>query len=237
MDDAREKATREGELKRRRNVSYLVNRLIDSFPDIEKRKSFADMKLAEVASGRSVGSFSFEREDDDERGDDDDDDDTRSGSEGDDSKRSSSPLRREAAEAGATSSTPDTDEEEGGGLRMGVLKKRRQQQQQGSHGSSDNSNSGNSSSSFDSPESPDSPKAAAGQEVKLVGNGTVSERREEDDADPMLLVESAVAHTVVESSSTRPKEKLDPVVEVCSDLEVKIADLGNACWVVSAIGL
>ena len=28
-------------------------------------------------------------------------------------------------------------------------------------------------------------------------------------------------------------EKLDPVVEVCKDLQVKIADLGNACWVVS----
>ena len=26
---------------------------------------------------------------------------------------------------------------------------------------------------------------------------------------------------------------LDPVNEICLDLEVKIADLGNACWVVS----
>ncbi len=31
-------------------------------------------------------------------------------------------------------------------------------------------------------------------------------------------------------------EKLDPVVDVCPKLEVKIADLGNACWVVSTCG-
>ena len=29
------------------------------------------------------------------------------------------------------------------------------------------------------------------------------------------------------------EKKLDPVTEICADLQVKIADLGNACWVVS----
>merc|ERR1739844_879189 len=27
------------------------------------------------------------------------------------------------------------------------------------------------------------------------------------------------------------EKKLDPVTEICADLQVKIADLGNACWV------
>ena len=30
-------------------------------------------------------------------------------------------------------------------------------------------------------------------------------------------------------------KKLDPVTEICADLQVKIADLGNACWVVSVL--
>ncbi len=41
-----------------------------------------------------------------------------------------------------------------------------------------------------------------------------------------------VAAAVTASSSNSNKEKKDPVVEVCPDLQVKIADLGNACWVV-----
>ena len=34
-------------------------------------------------------------------------------------------------------------------------------------------------------------------------------------------------------SSSGEKPKVDPVHEVCPELQVKIADLGNACWVVS----
>ncbi len=35
-------------------------------------------------------------------------------------------------------------------------------------------------------------------------------------------------------SSLTQKPAVDPVTEVCLDLQVKIADLGNACWVVRA---
>ena len=35
------------------------------------------------------------------------------------------------------------------------------------------------------------------------------------------------------ASPQEAKVKLDPVFEIASDLQVKIADLGNACWVVS----
>ena len=36
-------------------------------------------------------------------------------------------------------------------------------------------------------------------------------------------------------SSSMTENKIDPVTEIAPDLQVKIADLGNACWVVSYI--
>ena len=35
------------------------------------------------------------------------------------------------------------------------------------------------------------------------------------------------------ASLAQKKSAVDPVTEVCLDMQVKIADLGNACWVVS----
>ena len=34
--------------------------------------------------------------------------------------------------------------------------------------------------------------------------------------------------------SSTTENKVDPVTEIAPDLQVKIADLGNACWVVSS---
>ena len=43
---------------------------------------------------------------------------------------------------------------------------------------------------------------------------------------------SAAARPPILCSSTT-ENKVDPVTEIAPDLSVKIADLGNACWVVS----
>jgi hypothetical protein len=40
-------------------------------------------------------------------------------------------------------------------------------------------------------------------------------------------------HSSASNSSVGKVSKADPVVDVCPDLQVKIADLGNACWLVS----
>jgi len=61
-------------------------------------------------------------------------------------------------------------------------------------------------------------KSAASPETN--GNGTVANN------DQFLPTsESALSMSKL--------QKRDPVVEVCPDMQVKIADLGNACWVVS----
>ncbi len=160
--------------------------------DIEKRKSFADMKLAVVASG---GSFSFDR-----------DVPPMEGSNG-----------KKTVEAPAEATvTPASDDDEGG-LQMGTPTKQKQD---------------NSSSSFDSPDSPKAPATGVG----AVTNGglRVAAPERAEDSNSLLSVGSEGALSMG-GSSTKQREKLDPVVEVCPDLEVKIADLGNACWVVSSL--
>ena len=49
------------------------------------------------------------------------------------------------------------------------------------------------------------------------------------------LVSPAASLTSGETVGSQDTRKLDPVFEIALDLQVKIADLGNACWVVSSI--
>ena len=139
--------------------------------DIEKRKSFADMKLAEVASGGS--NFDF-----DSKNGSDIESTTKGCNVSQDTKNglSDSPNKSECNGHNnkdvVKPTAAEEEDEEGDGLRM-------------------------TSSAVDEP----------------VEDNNRAEAEDEDEDEE--------------------KPRLDPVHHICPDLEVKIADLGNACWVVS----
>ena len=64
------------------------------------------------------------------------------------------------------------------------------------------------------------------QETIIVGNGN------QDNQDPMASPSQSDNVRPLALSSTVTENKPDPVTEIAPDLQVKIADLGNACWVV-----
>ncbi len=157
-----------------------------------------------LAEVASGGSFSFDR------------DVPQSGEE---DSGGNKPQQDDDAAAGTTAAattTPASDDEEGG-LHMGTPTKQQQ--------------NNNSSSSFDSP---DSPKAAmTGESATTNGGLNVQGAQERGEDSNSLLSAGSEGALSMGGSSTKQREKLDPVVDVCPELEVKIADLGNACWVVS----
>lgn len=75
-----------------------------------------------------------------------------------------------------------------------------------------------------------SPAPCNGKEIagKVGAHETEEAQKNEDNSD--------ISKSADNSPRVVPKEeprRPDPVHEVCPDLQVKIADLGNACWVVS----
>ena len=148
--------------------------------EIAKRKSFAEMKLAEVASG---GSFSF---------------------------AGSIPL------PGDEDIKEEEDSDGGDGDDDGLRMTTKPQQQESS-----------GSSSFDSPDSPKSPAS----DMAANGGAELGTHKLDEEEEEAISLEGALSAR--DGSPRHAKQKLDPIIDVCPDLEVKIADLGNACWVVS----
>jgi len=141
------------------------------FSDIEKRKSFADMRLAEVASG---GCFSIEA----------------------------------AIASKDLNKSPGSPVEDTGGIVITTPK-----------------STGDKGSSSTSP-SPEHRTFSPGSETLSKTSEAVPEMNGTETTEKSSLSTS-------ESTLSMAKGlKSDPVVDVCPDLQVKIADLGNACWVV-----
>ena len=139
----------------------------DLIIDIEKRKSFADMKLAVVASGGQE--FNFDKEDEVSNGNGND-----------------SVCNGHENEAVQFSAGAESPENENGDVSIS------NEQGEGSGPADD--------------------------------EGVTTAAADEASGEAMLLQNAEEG----EEQARKP----DPVHEVCPNLEVKIADLGNACWVV-----
>ena len=149
--------------------------LVVILTDIEKRKSFADMKLAEVASGGQQWNFENLPEEPstpcDEAGDDE-------------------VVTPNVAEDSYNNTNVDSEENN-------LVKD--------CNGHQD--------------------KSTTGGDENTVNNGQVNSEPSTTPPRPVI------------GSSAANENKPDPVAEIAPDLQVKIADLGNACWVVSCIVL
>ena len=75
-------------------------------------------------------------------------------------------------------------------------------------------------------------ESAVDKDLYCNGNSKEGEANKEDEDDASAC---AAGDGMAEGSpaQNQAKTKPDPVFEITSDLQVKIADLGNACWVVS----
>ena len=166
--DPPEQSNKEDDLKA--EVEKIADEIGEEFDDeatvddIEKRKSFADMKLAEVASGGS--NFNF---DSSKNGSNDECNASQDNKNG--LSDSASQGECNGHNNKETVKTTAEDEEDVDGLQM---------------------------------------EASAVGDQSMQANPEGEEDEEEEE-----------------------KPRLDPVHHICPDLEVKIADLGNACWVVS----
>ena len=158
--------------------------------DIEKRKSFADMKLAEVATGGSQPSWTFEN------------------------------LPEEP-------STPCDDE---------IVSSAQVDPDSCKNGDHNNENGENME-----PEQADIENATSEAASDMHCNGheetgnAASTAFKNGSGDNQEMASPAAASNAVRPpalSSTVTENKPDPVTEIAPDLQVKIADLGNACWVV-----
>jgi len=157
--------------------------------DIEKRKSFADMKLAEVATGGSQPSWTFEN------------------------------LPEEP-------STPCDDE---------IVSSAQVDPDSCKNGDHNNENGENME-----PEQADIENATSEAASDMHCNGheetgnAASTAFKNGSGDNQEMASPAAASNAVRPpalSSTVTENKPDPVTEIAPDLQVKIADLGNACWV------
>lgn len=146
--------------------------------DIEKRKSFADMKMADIALGGQDWNFS--------------------------SKESSN--HKKSADADLLC---NGHEEDLGGLEMASSKKKKTPRTPGSDVPSD----------VNTPTKKAHPSSAEAEKLNE-SNGS---------GDGGLPNFGMGAGT----PGTPAQRKPDPVHEICPEMQVKIADLGNACWVVS----
>lgn len=78
------------------------------------------------------------------------------------------------------------------------------------------------------------------EEVEGIEMRAVGDKASEDDVNTTVTLLTTTSDGSANEGLTgspildnAQNHKPDPVQEVCRDLEVKIADLGNACWVVS----
>ena len=168
-----------------------------SFLDIvEKRKSFADMKLADVASGGEL--FNFDSSANNSIGGKDSTATASCNGHPQTPPQDSATEDATATETEATSPMSEKNEEDG-----------------------------------------DSPKTNGGNE----NDGdeiakTVADASAEASKDVAAAAAAAVeVNEDGEVVAVREPVRLDPVNDICPELEVKIADLGNACWVVSLVKL
>ena len=158
----------------------ILTKNFSTFTDIEKRKSFADMKLAEVAAGGQQWNFENLPEE------------------------PSTPCDEAIDEA--------VDED--------FMTK----------------NGGDSfQHSTDLLVQPEVETAADASETQLHCNGheTVAENGDKNEAASNGTPPASRPPPISTPASAASEiKKLDPVTEITPDLQVKIADLGNACWVV-----
>ena len=165
----------------------ILTKTFPTFTDIEKRKSFADMKLAEVAAGGQQWNFENLPEEPstpcDEAIDEAVDEDFMTKNGGDSFQHS--PLPVQQPEVGETAA------ETGSETQLHCNGHETVAEQNG-----DKNN-------------------------EAASNGTPPASRPQP---PILTPASAASAAEI--------KKLDPVTEITPDLQVKIADLGNACWVV-----
>ena len=178
--------------------------VIDFFfvTDIEKRKSFADMKLAEVAAGGQQWNFENLPEEPstpcDVAIDEAVDEDfmTKNGDSYDDGHHDQA---EEEDDCGVLAEDDDDSN----------LQK---QQHCNGHEAAENGDKNET--------------GVAMAEAVANSNGQTPPLASGDDG---ILPATPTAAAALALS----EKKLDPVTEICADLQVKIADLGNACWVVS----
>ena len=170
--------------------------------DIEKRKSFADMKLAEVAAGGQQWNFENLPEEPstpcDVAIDEAVDEDfmTKNGDSYDDGHHDQA---EEEDDCGVLAEDDDDSN----------LQK---QQHCNGHEAAENGDKNET--------------GVAMAEAVANSNGQTPPLASGDDG---ILPATPTAAAALALS----EKKLDPVTEICADLQVKIADLGNACWVVS----
>ena len=166
--------------------------------DIEKRKSFADMKLAEVATG---GPQQWTFENLPEEPSTPCDEETNEGPENNQDTTVNNSSLVELNKNG------DHNNENGENL-----------EPEGAGGDIVDDNGGH--------ENDDMHCNGHDQETIIVGNGN------QDNQDPMASPSQSDNVRPLALSSTVTENKPDPVTEIAPGLQVKIADLGNACWVV-----
>jgi len=175
--------------------------------DIEKRKSFADMKLAEVATG-GPQQWTFENL----------------------PEEPSTPCDEEtnlvssasAVAIGAVSEHQDTSVNNSSLVELNKNGDHNNEngenlEPEGAGGDIVDDNGGH--------ENDDMHCNGHDQETIIVGNGN------QDNQDPMASPSQSDNVRPLALSSTVTENKPDPVTEIAPDLQVKIADLGNACWV------
>lgn len=70
------------------------------------------------------------------------------------------------------------------------------------------------------------------QVVFIAGDVDVGSNVEQENGSHEDVATSSFLNQPEDQAYHQHHRKRDPVTEVCPDLQVKIADLGNACWVV-----
>ena len=185
-----------------RHLKNLIRGLYSSFPDIEKRKSFADMKLAEVVSGGQQWNFENLPEEPSTPCDDEAIDEPVE----EDSFMTKNGVGDSFHDVGnVDGAIPGADEKNG------------------TTASSVHCNGhevdGNSEAITNNATTENGDKNAAAVGVEAASNGSPS-------APP-------ASRPPIPAMAANAERKPDPVTEIAPELQVKIADLGNACWVVS----
>ena len=162
------------------------------FSDIEKRKSFADMKLAEVATGGQQWNFEDLPEEP-----------STTPPPCDETTTEANDEATEDNYKNGTDHNDDPETDHGGGLDMHC------NGHEAAAEAEDNKNGQENEDDFDEDE-----------KVANSNNGPASAAAATPDPKQPLVLGS------------NTENKPDPVTELAPHLSVKIADLGNACWVV-----
>merc|ERR1719414_224237 len=177
-----------------REAAPTSNNSTTKLADIEKRKSFADMKLAEVATG-GPQQWTFENL----------------------PEEPSTPCDDEETNL-VSSANNDQDTVNNSEIKNGDHNNENGENLEPEGAGGDVDNVGNENDMH-----------CNGHQEAAGINGSDTGLDNQDMASPASSAASALRPPAL--SSTVTENKPDPVTEIAPDLQVKIADLGNACWV------